>query len=94
MSTTWNAFFIIALIPVFSEFIYPQIERRFGRFRLLDRMLVGMVFAALAFVACAILQTMIDANPDALIYDGKAKTWVCDPDNYQKCVSGLWQIIP
>ena len=95
-STIWNPILIVLLVPVFSRFIYPAIEKRWGRFRLLDRMLVGMFFAAVAFVAAALIQTSIDNNLDALEYDEKQDHYFCPKDRVkaQACVHGAWQLIP
>lgn len=83
MSTTWNAFFIITLIPVFSEIIYPFITKRV-KFRLLDRMIAGMAIAAVAFVIVGVLQHFIDENKDALVYDEKSKSMICNEKDYSK----------
>jgi len=95
-STIWNPILIVLLVPLFSNYIYPAIEKQFGRFRLLDRMLVGMGFAALAFVASAILQTAIDNNLEALEYNEKSDVYECphDEERAKLCYHGSLQFIP
>ncbi|KAJ3091398.1 hypothetical protein HK102_000674 [Quaeritorhiza haematococci] len=95
MSSNLNPVFIIALVPVFSHFVYPFVEKRFGEFKLLDRMLVGMFLAGISFVIVGIFQTVIDSNLDVLEWDAKAELYICNQDkNPERCMHGAWQIIP
>jgi len=54
-----NPIMVLLLVPVFDMLIYPTIAK-FGKFRPLQRMAVGMIFAALSFVAAAFVQMLID----------------------------------
>lgn len=97
-STILNPILIVLLVPIFSKFVYPTIESRFGRFRLLDRMLVGMFLSVIAFIVVGIIQIEVDKTKDAgfLIYNEKGMRWDCpeDPVLAQRCVHGAWQILP
>lgn len=88
-----NGLMIIGLVPVFTSFIYPFLERK-KPFKLIDRLLVGMGFTALSFLSLGVLQYFIDQNMDALIYDEKAKTYICNPADPSKCLSGAWHVVP
>ncbi|TPX59791.1 hypothetical protein PhCBS80983_g02202 [Powellomyces hirtus] len=56
-----NPFFIVTLAPIFANFVYPAVEKRV-QFGLLRRMVLGMLFAAISFVAMALIQKRIDDN--------------------------------
>ncbi|TPX54266.1 hypothetical protein SeMB42_g00363 [Synchytrium endobioticum] len=95
MNGNLNPIFIVLLTPVFSYVVYPWIEKkRGGNFKLLDRMIYGMLLAAIAFIIVALIQLGIDSNPDALIYDAKAGQYICNPANYGACLHGAWLVIP
>lgn len=88
---------IVLLVPVFSNLIYPFVESRFGRFRLLDRMLAGMFFTCVAFASSAIIQTLIDQTQadGVLEYNEVSDVWECplDREKAKGCVHGAWQIV-
>ncbi|KXS18450.1 PTR2-domain-containing protein [Gonapodya prolifera JEL478] len=60
-SAVINPFWIVVLVPIFSNLIYPAIEKRGYKFGLVQRMGIGMFFAGVSFVICALLQYRIDA---------------------------------
>uniref|UniRef100_A0A3Q0T678 Solute carrier family 15 member 1 n=1 Tax=Amphilophus citrinellus TaxID=61819 RepID=A0A3Q0T678_AMPCI len=61
---TVNPILILILVPVMDSVVYPLISKCFN-FTPLKRMTVGMFFAALAFVAAALVQIQIDKTlPD------------------------------
>ncbi|TPX36662.1 lactoylglutathione lyase [Synchytrium microbalum] len=94
MNSNLNPVFIILLAPTMSFIVYPFIEKRWGTFRLLDRMICGMLLAACAFLVMAFIQMRIDSNPDALIFDAAAGQFICNPQDPSKCVHGAWSMIP
>ncbi|XP_053273532.1 solute carrier family 15 member 1 [Pleuronectes platessa] len=57
---TVNPILILILVPVVDSVLYPLIAKCNLNFTPLKRMTVGMVFAALAFVAAALVQIQID----------------------------------
>ncbi|KAM7375214.1 hypothetical protein PAMA_014345 [Pampus argenteus] len=57
---TVNPILILILVPVMDSVIYPLISKCKLNFTPLKRMTVGMLFAALAFVAAALVQIQID----------------------------------
>ncbi|XP_044201162.1 solute carrier family 15 member 1b [Thunnus albacares] len=57
---TVNPILILALVPVMDSLIYPLIAKCKLNFSPLKRMTVGMFFAAMAFVAAALVQLQID----------------------------------
>lgn len=62
---TINPILILVLIPIFDVAIYPLIKKCGINFSPLRRMAVGMILAALAFVAAALVQLEIDKTlPD------------------------------
>lgn len=57
---TFNPILILVLVPVMDFIVYPLIAKCNVNFGPLKRMTVGMFFAALAFVAAALVQLEID----------------------------------
>ncbi|XP_034462724.1 solute carrier family 15 member 1b [Hippoglossus hippoglossus] len=57
---TVNPILILILVPIVDSVLYPLIAKCNVNFTPLRRMTVGMVFAALAFVAAALVQIQID----------------------------------
>ncbi|XP_060922936.1 solute carrier family 15 member 1-like [Limanda limanda] len=57
---TVNPILILILVPVVDSLLYPLIAKCNLNFTPLKRMTVGMVFAALAFVAAGLVQIQID----------------------------------
>uniref|UniRef100_A0A4W6E5T6 Solute carrier family 15 member 1 n=1 Tax=Lates calcarifer TaxID=8187 RepID=A0A4W6E5T6_LATCA len=57
---TVNPILILILVPIMDSIIYPLIAKCKLNFTPLKRMTVGMFFAALAFVAAALVQIQID----------------------------------
>lgn len=57
---TVNPILILLLVPVMDSIVYPLISKCNLNFSPLKRMTVGMFFAALAFVAAALVQLQID----------------------------------
>jgi dipeptide/tripeptide permease len=91
---TLNPILILVLVPIFQNFIYPFIENRFGKFKMLDRLMAGMFLAAIAFGFVGLVQSWIDARPEILIYNAEAKMDVCNPEMMEQCISGWWQLLP
>jgi len=62
-----NPILILCLIPVFETYIYPMYDRsNFGkiyRMTQLRKIGVGMIFASLAFIVSALVQSSIDSSP-------------------------------
>ena len=59
---TFNPLFVMILIPAFTAWLYPLSERLGFKATALRRMSVGMVLAALSFVACGWLQVRMDGG--------------------------------
>nr|AFI42054.1 slc15A1 protein [Carassius auratus red var.] len=60
-----NPILIVIMVPIMDSVVYPLIKKCGLNFTPLRRMTVGMVLAALAFVAAALLQIQIDQTvPD------------------------------
>ncbi|KAK5847647.1 hypothetical protein PBY51_016757 [Eleginops maclovinus] len=57
---TVNPILILALVPIMDSLIYPLIAKCKLNFSPLKRMTVGMLFAALAFIAAGLVQLQID----------------------------------
>ncbi|KAI4831451.1 hypothetical protein KUCAC02_000992 [Chaenocephalus aceratus] len=57
---TVNPILILIMVPIMDSAIYPLIAKCNLNFSPLKRMTVGMLFAALAFVAAALVQLQID----------------------------------
>ncbi|XP_068446581.1 solute carrier family 15 member 1b [Clinocottus analis] len=57
---TVNPILILILVPIVDSLLYPLIAKCKINFTPLRRMTVGMVFAALAFIAAALVQLQID----------------------------------
>ncbi|CAM4622357.1 hypothetical protein PO909_006012 [Leuciscus waleckii] len=55
-----NPVLIVIMVPIMDSAIYPLIKKCHINFTPLRRMTVGMILAALAFVAAALLQIQID----------------------------------
>jgi POT family proton-dependent oligopeptide transporter len=59
---TLNAVFILTLIPVFSLFVYPAVERAGVRLTALRKMSAGMFVTVLSFTAAALLEQALLAS--------------------------------
>uniref|UniRef100_A0A8C1E4F5 Solute carrier family 15 member 1a n=1 Tax=Cyprinus carpio carpio TaxID=630221 RepID=A0A8C1E4F5_CYPCA len=57
---TVNPILILTLVPIMDRLIFPLIQKCGLNFSPLKRMTVGMLFAAMAFVAAALVQIEID----------------------------------
>ncbi|KAI9004766.1 POT family-domain-containing protein [Gaertneriomyces semiglobifer] len=59
-----NPLLIVILAPIFANFIYPTIDKVFGKgsFGLLRRMCLGMFFCASSFIVCGIMQKHVTSN--------------------------------
>ncbi|KAK2856744.1 hypothetical protein Q5P01_005479 [Channa striata] len=57
---TVNPILILLLVPIMDSLVYPLVSKCQLNFTPLRRMTVGMFFAALAFVAAALVQIQID----------------------------------
>ena len=60
-TSAMNPILVLLLIPALILGVFPWLERRGVKITPLRRMTVGMVFAALSYVAVAILQTKVEA---------------------------------
>ncbi|HCY58975.1 MAG TPA: MFS transporter, partial [Opitutae bacterium] len=61
VSAVWNPLFILLLIPVFSYFIYPFLER-FTEITPLAKISAGLWVAGFAFAIVSIIQIQVDAG--------------------------------
>jgi len=57
-----NPILVLLLIPIFSKFIYPGIERLGIKVTPLRKMSVGMLVTGLSFVSIGLLQNLLDAG--------------------------------
>lgn len=57
LNSVVNPIFIVLLAPIFNNYIYPYIPKKYG---LLHRMCVGYLFAAASFVACALIENYVE----------------------------------
>ena len=57
-----NPLFVLGLIPLFSLFVYPAIERMGIRVTPLRKMGAGMLITGLSFVSVGLLQILVDAG--------------------------------
>lgn len=64
---TVNPLLVMILIPLVTFVVYPIAEKLRLNPRPLRRMTAGMVLAALSFVACALIQTRVDAGENLSI---------------------------
>jgi len=81
-----NPFFVVALAPILANYLYPMMDKQFnGKFGLVQRMIAGMIFAAISFVVCAWFQGSLDKNCVLNV-----KTKVCMDKN----MSVFWQLVP
>ncbi|KAJ3269329.1 hypothetical protein HDV01_001573 [Terramyces sp. JEL0728] len=57
LNSVVNPIFIVLLAPIFNAYIYPLIPKKYG---LLHRMCVGYLFAAVSFIACALIENYVE----------------------------------
>jgi POT family proton-dependent oligopeptide transporter len=57
-----NPAMVMVMIPLFSMWLYPAVERAGVRVTALRKMSVGMIFTTFSFIASAVIQQMIDAG--------------------------------
>jgi len=57
-----NAIFILILIPIFAQFVYPAVGKKV-ELTPLRKMTTGMMVVSLAFVVSAILQSRVEETP-------------------------------
>ncbi|KAJ3077265.1 hypothetical protein HDU98_004227 [Podochytrium sp. JEL0797] len=81
----WNPFFIIILAPIFANWLFPYVDRKFGaeKFGLQQRMVAGQMIAGVTFLVAAGIQKMVNNN----CFDGG------DIDSCQSNTSIVWQIL-
>ncbi|KAI9203989.1 POT family-domain-containing protein [Polychytrium aggregatum] len=88
-SAVINPLWIVVLAPIFSNYLYPAIEKRFpGKFGLLARMTVGQFLAGISFFICAIFQSVIERDCVTTTLDDG--TIVCISPTF----SIFWQFVP
>lgn len=68
-----NPLFICILAPIFANFIYPMIDKRF-KFGLLRRMVVGMILCGLAFIIAGLIQRRVTKN---CVWEGEGEDAIC-----------------
>ncbi|KAI9343160.1 POT family-domain-containing protein [Obelidium mucronatum] len=85
VNNIWNPFFIVILAPIFANWLFPMIDKKFGgeKFGLMQRMIAGQIIAGFAFIFAALIQKNVNAN----CYNGAA------PDVCQSSTSITWQIL-
>uniref|UniRef100_A0A8C1QG62 Solute carrier family 15 member 1b n=1 Tax=Cyprinus carpio TaxID=7962 RepID=A0A8C1QG62_CYPCA len=71
-----NPILIVIMVPIMDSAVYPLIKKCHINFTPLRRMTVGMLLAALAFVAAALLQIQIDVSNRYLA------DWFCGPGSH------------
>ncbi|GMI44901.1 hypothetical protein TrCOL_g3163 [Triparma columacea] len=59
-----NTAFVLAVLPVLEQYVYPEIERRGVKVTSLRRMGLGMVLAGVAFLASALVEITILSRPE------------------------------
>ncbi|KAA0713247.1 Dedicator of cytokinesis protein 9 [Triplophysa tibetana] len=69
-----NPVLIVIMVPIMDNLVYPLIKKCHVNFTPLRRITIGMLLAALAFVAAALLQIQIDASGEYLTFDGESFT--------------------
>ncbi|KAJ3109238.1 hypothetical protein HDU96_007269 [Phlyctochytrium bullatum] len=86
-----NPIFIVILAPLFANYLYPFMDRVFPkRFGLLQRMVVGMMLAGVAFIVGAVLQKKISATCTPIQLDpNDPSTVVCRSES----VHIAWQVL-
>lgn len=83
-----NAILILVLIPIFSHFLYPTVDKCGVNFRALRRILVGMLLAMLSFIMAAMLQFWMSASGTFTAAPNDPAAMVC----VSGCVNILWQL--
>lgn len=91
-SSVLNGLLILILVPLFTRFVYPYFEKR-EQFKLIDRMIAGMVLVALSSVSIGIIQHFIDRDTTMLVQTLGSEIIMCDQTDAGKCMSGQWQFI-
>ncbi|KAJ3288386.1 hypothetical protein HK104_008196 [Borealophlyctis nickersoniae] len=74
-----NPLFICILAPIFANWVYPAIDKRW-KFGLLRRMVVGMILCGLAFIVTGLIQKRVTENcvdTEFTKPDGKTKYTMC-----------------
>lgn len=61
-SSSLNPILVLILIPVFTQFVYPAVERTGYKLTQLRKMSIGMFFSGLSFVFMAMIQYRLDAG--------------------------------
>jgi len=61
-SSSLNPIMVLVLIPIFTGWLYPAIERKGFQLTPLRKMSIGMFFAALSFVFMALIQYQLDGG--------------------------------
>lgn len=92
VNTLVNPVFIVLLSPLFSNYVYPAIDKSFPhKFGLLSRMVAGMMLTGLSFIVCALYQAKIDKTcvPTDFTSNGQSQT-IC----YSEDFSTAWFLIP
>ncbi|KAI9343157.1 POT family-domain-containing protein [Obelidium mucronatum] len=85
VNNIWNPFFIIILAPIFANWLFPMLDKKFGpeKFGLMQRMIAGQFLAGATFILAAVIQKSVNAN----CFDN-ASLDVC-----RSSTSILWQIL-
>uniref|UniRef100_A0A8D0CA06 Solute carrier family 15 member 1 n=1 Tax=Salvator merianae TaxID=96440 RepID=A0A8D0CA06_SALMN len=78
---TVNPILIIIMVPVVDAVLYPLIKKCHINFTPLRKMTVGMLLAALAFVAAALVQIQIDKTLPVFPMDGESQIKVINLGN-------------
>ena len=61
INTITNPILIVIISPLFANYLYPAIDKRFpDKFGSLNRMVLGMIISGLAYIACGIIQSRVD----------------------------------
>lgn len=61
INTIANPILIVIISPLFANYLYPALDKRFpNKFGLLNRMVVGMIISGLAYIVCGIIQSHVE----------------------------------
>ena len=83
-----NAILILVLIPVFSHFLYPTVDKCGIKFRALRKITTGMLLAMVSFIMAAILQFWMSTSGTFKAAPNDPSSLVC----VSGCVNVFWQL--
>lgn len=88
--TLFDVIFLIMLIPLLSQVIYPMLDKRGLSFPLMFRIIIGMFFASMSMIAAGALETYrLD-----IFHSGGNITQIIGGDLYDAANVSIWWQIP